>query len=80
MIRKKLIALASVMALSFAPSLAMAQEETAGEGGISTPFGTVAPVVAGAIAIGAIIGLAVVLSSTNNNASSTTTTGPSGTQ
>lgn len=77
MISKPTLALTTAMALAMAlaPTMVSAQEETAAAGGIETAFGTVVPVVAGAVAVGAIVGLAVVLSAQNNN-NSTSTTAP----
>jgi len=75
MIAKRITAAVLAGALLVAPMGAMAQEEGgAAEGGISTPFGEVSPVVAG---IGvAVVTLGVVLAVTggdNDNATTTAT-------
>ncbi|MEX2650781.1 MAG: hypothetical protein WD673_17385 [Alphaproteobacteria bacterium] len=86
MVGKKITALALAAALALSPTLAFAQEEAtggaAGQEGIATPFGEVSPLVAGIVVVGAIVGLAVGLSSNNNNNATGTggTGGTGGTQ
>ena len=83
MVGKKITALALAAALALSPTLAFAQEEAtggaAGQEGIATPFGEVSPLVAGVVVVGAIVGLAVGLSSNNNNNFTTGTGGTGGT-
>ena len=77
MIRKNVLALATAMVLALAPTMvSCAQEDPMGEvwaeGGLSTPFGTVAPAVASAVAVAAILGVVVAVTAGNNNSASTT--------